>query len=225
MSAESSPILDFFSLILSPVIWVMDLIFSFYESILHSPGLSVILLSITMALVCWPFQKYGKAYEDRLREKISVIDEELAPFKAKLKGEKLFNEVERIYTKHKYHPIHSVGLSMSFIVVLPILISAIILLSQHELLIGQKFLFVPDLSKADQLLGPVNLLPIVMTGITVFDAFHRFKDDKKTRTRFLIIAAVLFALIYTLPSALVVYWTTNVTLSMFLSFKKQAAAK
>lgn len=224
MAETSSPILDFFSLIFKPIIWVMEIIFQTYTLVFHSPGIAIICLALTMGLLCWPLQKYGKSIEDHLREKMMVIDQELAPYKAKLKGEALFNETERIYKKHKYHPIQSVGLSMSFVIVLPILISAIILLSTHPLLIEQTFLFIPDLSKADHLLGRVNLLPIVMTSITVFDAFHRFKGDKKSRTRFLFIAAVLFVLIYNLPSALVVYWTINVTVSMILSRKKQLAS-
>jgi len=218
-----SPVLNFFAIIFAPIIWFMEKLLEFYTSVSSSPGLGIIALAVTMTLICWPLQRYGKTVEDKIGKKISDVDLELAPFKAKLKGEALFKETERIYKKHKYHPIQLMGMSMSFFVILPILISAIILLSSHELLVGKSFLLVSDLSQSDKLLGTLNLLPILMTGITIFDAFYRFKDDKKSRNRFLIIAFVLFALVYSLPAALIVYWTTNVTLSMLLSLRKKSA--
>jgi len=218
---ESNAFLDGLTFILTPVIWVMKFVLEFYMGFVQSPGLAVILLALTFTLISWPLQRIGKRYEDTIREKISKIDSELEPYKAKLKGEDLFNETEKIYQKHNYHPIKSIGLSMSFVIVLPILISAVILLSTYSMLEGQNFLFISDLSKPDGLLGSINILPFLMTGITVFDAFNRFRNDKKSRNRFLVIATVLFVLVYALPSALVIYWTTNVLVSLGLSLRRK----
>jgi len=215
-------VLETLSVVLSPVVWVMDLIFSLYLQLSSSPGLAVILLALTMTICTWPLQRYGKKIEDGISEKISKIDAELAPFKSSLKGEALFLQTEKIYEKYNYHPIKSAGLSMSFLIVLPILISAIILLSSHLSLVGQKFLFLPDLSKPDGILQQFNLLPIIMTGITIFDAQKRFANDPRTKTRFFIIAGVLFLLVYNLPSALLLYWTTNVFLSMIMAWRKSS---
>jgi len=106
-------------------------------------------------------------------------------------------------------------------VLLPILISAIILLGSHPILEGTPFLFVQDLSKPDGLIGPINLLPVIMTAITIIDAFIRFNTDRSSLIRFLVIAVVLFLLVYNLAAALVIYWTTNVVISGVLSLKER----
>jgi len=214
-------LLDILTSILYPIIWIMNFVFELYVGITGSTGIAIILLAITFSLLLLPIQKYGRRKEDKVREKMRLVDIELAPYKAKFKGEALFNETERIYKKLGYHPIHSFALGMSFIVILPVLISAIILLGTHPSLVGTSFLFVPDLSRPDALLNPINLLPIVMTSITILDAFIRFKGDRSALIRFLAIALVLFALVYNLAAALVIYWTTNVIISGLISITER----
>lgn len=211
--------LDVLAFILTPVISVMGFVLVSFERLTGSPGVAIVLLALTFSISVIPLQNYGRRIEDRLREKMRLIEMELAPHKAALKGEALFNQTEAIYQKHKYHPIQSVGLGMSFIVLLPILISAIILLDSHPLLEGEAFLFVPDLSRPDRLLGPLNLLPIFMTLITVVDALVRFRNDRPILIRFLITALILFLLVYNLASALVIYWTTNVAISFLTTLR------
>ncbi|NNC36546.1 MAG: hypothetical protein HKO02_03745 [Hyphomonadaceae bacterium] len=215
---------DFLSMILSPIVWAMGKILELFIQLTGSPGISVILLALFFTTILIPIQKYGRRVEERVRVKMKNVNDELAPYKGKLKGEALFNQTEQIYKKHAYHPIHSVGLGMSFVVLLPILISAILLLGSHPQLQGQSFLIVSDLSKPDSLLSPINILPVFMTGITLVEAFIRFKDDKPVLYRFIFIAVVLFALVYNLASALVIYWTTNVSLSLLLTLKERKNA-
>ena len=211
--------LEILSIVLKPIIVFMDFIFLFFLRVTNSAGFAVILLAFTSAIAVMPLQKYGRRIEDRLRVKMRLIDDELAPHKASLKGEALFNKMEEIYQKHKYHPIQSIGLGMSFIVLLPVLISAIILIGSHPALIGQEFLFVSDLSKPDRLLGPINLLPIIMTLITIIDAIVRYRNDRSILVRFLITAFVLFLLVYNLAAALVIYWTVNVAISFLVTLR------
>ena len=212
---------DFLSMILSPIVWAMGKVLEFFIHLTGSAGISVILLALFFTTILIPIQNYGRRIEERVRVKMKLVSDDLAPYKGKLKGEEMFNQTEEIYKKHNYHPIHSVGLGMSFIVLLPILISAILLLGSHPLLEGQNFLFVPDLSKPDGLLSPFNALPIFMTGITLVEAFMRFKDDKPVLWRFIFIAAVLFVLVYNLAAALVIYWTTNVSVSLLMTLRER----
>ena len=72
----------------------------------------------------------------------------------------------------------------SFFVMLPVLISAILLFT-GDVLASKAFLFISDLSQPDNLLGPINILPLVMTGITIVDAKLRFADDKPSQVLFL----------------------------------------
>jgi len=203
--------------ILFPIVWLMQWVLEFYSSLFSSTGISIILLSFTFALLLLPLRKLAARLEDRVNIKMAAANEEVKLLKRTLKGEALFLETEKIYKVHGYHPIQSILLGSSFFVMLPVLVSAILLFSGDGVLVGKSFLFIDDLSKSDSLLGPINLLPFVMSGVTVLDAKLRYKDDKKAQYRFFFIAIVLFALVYSLASGLVLYWTGSNIMSLALS--------
>jgi len=165
----------------------------------------------------FPFQRWGSRVEKRISGKIHQIDAEVRPFKKELKGEALFLETERIYKKYSYHPIYSIGLGASILVMLPVLLSAIVLFSGDGILSGERFWVISDLSKPDGLLGPVNLLPLLMFAVTSVDAKLRFKDDKRSRYRFYGISLVLLIIVYDLPAGLVLYWIASNIASLLLN--------
>jgi len=191
----------------------MSSIYGIFLQITGSPGLAILGLSTTLSILSYPLQKHGRRQEAKIREKIATIEIELAPYKGSLKGETLFKKTETIYEKYNYHPIQNMMLGMSFIMVLPILISAIIFLESHSSLNGTQFLISSDLSKPDQFLSEINLLPIVLAVITISDAALRFREDHKTFKQFLIITVLLFILVYNMSSALLIYWIANVVIS------------
>ena len=208
-------------IILNPIIWLMELILRFYESITSSIGIAILLLSVTFSLFLLPLQKSGRRIEQRVSNKMKAANIEVQALKGDLKGEKLFLATERIYKNHGYHPIQSIALGLSFFVMLPVLLSAILLLTGDAILAGKSFLVISDLSKSDKPLGIINLLPILMLAITLIDAKLRFQDDKKSQHRFFFIALVLLILVYNLPAGLVLYWTGSNMVSLILS-RKQA---
>ena len=206
----------YLEIVLSPIVWLMNWVLQFYIGITNSTGLSILLVSFTFAILLLPLRKMAQGLEQRISTKTQLVNEEVASLKQTLKGEKLFLATEKIYEKHNYHPIHSIGLGASFFVMLPVLISAIILFT-GDVLASKSFLFINDLSQPDNLLGPINLLPLIMTGITIIDAKMRFNDDKSSQYRFYIIAAVLLVLVYSLAAGLVLYWTGSNIMSLILS--------
>ena len=90
---------------------------------------------------------------------------------------------------------------------LPVLISAILLFTENSLLDGKGFVFIDNLARPDGLFGPINILPFIMSAITLVDAKLRYKEDRKSQLRFLFIAVVLLVLVYSMPAGLVLYWT------------------
>lgn len=203
--------------ILSPIVWLMRFVLEFYVSIFSSTGISIILVSFTFALFLRPLQKKAQGLEKRIGAKMKAANMEVQALKGSMKGEELFLATEKIYKQQSYHPIQSIGMGASFFVMLPVLISAILLFSGDSILTGKSLLFIDDLSKPDHLLGPVNVLPFLMSGITIIDAKLRFKDDKKAQYRFYFIAAVLLALVYNFSSGLVLYWTASNLMSLITS--------
>jgi membrane protein insertase Oxa1/YidC/SpoIIIJ len=201
---------------LSPIVWLMKLLLDFYVGIFSSTGFSILLLSFSFALLLVPLQRMALRTEQRVGSKINTVEAEVEPLKVELKGEALFLATEKVYKKHGYHPIQSIALGASFFVMLPVLVSAILLLTGDQLA-GIRFMFIKDLSMPDGLLGPVNLLPLLMSAITVVDARLRFKDDLKSQYRFFFIAFVLLILVYNLAAGLVLYWTGSNILSLVVN--------
>ena len=207
----------FLETVLSPIVWLMEFILDFYIRLSSSTGFSILLLSFTFALLLLPFQRMAQRTERRISAKMKIVDAEVQMLKGKLKGEELFLATEQIYERHGYHPIQSVGMGASFFVMLPVLVSAILLLTGSETVIDNRFLLIDDLSQPDSLLGPVNVLPLLMSAITVIDAKLRFKDDRKSQYRFFVIAFLLLIIVYNLSSGLVLYWTGSNIMSLLLS--------
>lgn len=199
--------MDILEYLLSPIIWGMDAVLRVFYTFTGSSGLSILLLSFTFALIVLPLQKKGQRIEREVNEKISIINDELKPFKSSLKGEELFLATEKVYKKHNYHPIKSIATGTSFLVMLPILISAIFLFSNNPLLANKEFLFIDNLAEPDGTFNFINVLPIIMLLVTLIDAKLRYKNNKQAQGRFLLIAIVLLILVYNMPSALVLYWT------------------
>jgi len=188
----------------------MELVFNTYISVTGSTGASVVLLSTTFSLVLWPFNGYCEAIEKGVSEKMALVGAAVADLDPALKGEPRFSATEQIYKQHDYHPISSVLLGIRFFLAIPILLSAIVLMSRSEKLVGQQFGFIGDLSQPDQLVSfsgwAVNIMPILMLGLTFVDAKVRYVDNNSARNRFYFISAVLFFLVYPLASGLILYW-------------------
>lgn len=201
---------------LAPIIYVMERTLLFFESITGSMGTSILLVSFTFALFLLPLRKIAESKEKAIAQKMQKTAKEVVLAKRTLKGEKLFNETERIYKQYNYHPIHSIGIGLGFFITLPILLAALVLFSNSPLIDNKPFLFVMDLSRPDNLLGPINILPILMSGITILDARIRYADDRSAQNRFYIVAAILFFLVYNLSSGLVLYWTASNMFSLGL---------
>jgi membrane protein insertase Oxa1/YidC/SpoIIIJ len=207
----------FLETVLSPIVWLMELILNFYVRLFSSTGVSILLVSFTFALLLLPFQRIAQRTEQRIGDKMKAVEAKVQVLKGELKGEKLFLATEQIYERSGYHPIHSVGLGASFFVMLPVLVSAILLFTGSESSTGKSFLLISDLSKPDALFGPVNVLPLIMSAITIIDAKLRFKDDKKSQYRFFFIAVLLLIIVYNLAAGLVLYWTGSNIMSLFMS--------
>jgi YidC/Oxa1 family membrane protein insertase len=203
--------------VLGPIVWVMELVLEFYVSLFSSIGVSILLLSFTFALVLRPLQTVAHRTEQRISKKMKTVGTEVRALKGKLKGEELFLATEQIYERHGYHPIQSVGLGISFFVMLPVLVSAILLFTGGEILTDKSFLFIDDLSKPDALWGLINVLPLLMFAITLIDAKLRFKNDRKSQHRFFFISVVLLVIVYNLAAGLVLYWIGSNIISLMTS--------
>lgn len=211
---------EILNLLISPLVALLNRMFLALEAHTGSSGTSVILLSVFVSLLLLPFQHWGRSIEDQIRLRTEIVTAKVDRLGKELKGEQRFRAIEQIYQQNGYHPIQSILLGMSFLVVLPVLIAALFLFTQTSLLDGKSFVFLSDLSKPDAFLGEVNILPFAMSAVTVVDANIRFRSEPRVKYQFYAIALVLLILVYSLPSGLILYWMTSNLVSLALSLKR-----
>ena len=113
---------------------------------------------------------------------------------------------------------------------IPIFIAVFDMLGESIMLKGQGFLWINDLSRPDQWMnlpfvipyfgGTFNLLPLLMTLITVLSALN-FQDKhlqgdllKQQQIKLYLMALAFFILFYTFPAGMVLYWTASNSLQL-----------
>ncbi|MBE8158112.1 MAG: YidC/Oxa1 family membrane protein insertase [Betaproteobacteria bacterium] len=208
-----------FGVLLWPLIAPMKALFLFYAAAANSFGWAVVLLGATMAVLSEPLRWLGRKTESRLAEKISVIKKQTAALDKNLTGEKRFWLMEKIYKKNRFHPIHNMLAGASFIFQLPFLIAAFLMLAGGVFPAESVFGFIKDLSLPDGALGEgFNILPALVLALSLAEAQFFYAKNPDAKRKFMLIPAVIFLLIYNLPSGLVLYWAALSATAAIISF-------
>ena len=208
--------MDTFAIILYPIVEVMKKLLQFYHSFFNSWGVAILFLSISTSVLMLPLQRIGKRIEKKIETRSQLVNAEIKKIDKALKGEKRFNEIERIYESQRYHPIQQLASAASIIMILPMLIAAVILFQQFPPLAGSSTFLFQDLSRPDGLLFGLNLLPVILFGVTLIDANSRFRESKPGFYKFVLLSIVLVALVYNLPAALLIFWIGNNVVSLLV---------
>ena len=196
--------------VLSPLLALMRALYQFFAAASSSAGVGVALLAATMAALCAPLQRYGATVERRVAARRATVALEERALPANLRGEARFNETEKIYQKHGYHPAQQMLGGAQFLFQLPFLLAAFLLFAQ-ERAAGGGFAFVKDLARPDAALQiggfAINALPLCLLALCFVSAAALYgKGQGGERRRFLALSAVLVVLVYPLPAALLLYW-------------------
>lgn len=211
-------------LIFQPIVWVMSAVLELYIATTGSTGISILLLGITLSAILAPLRLYFERKEKGVSAHIAEVKADIAQIDQTLKGEDRFNEIEKVYQAHGYHPIQNLKLIGSFAIMIPTLVSAIFLFADGNYVAGIAFGVIENLADPDGLLGVINVLPFLMLFVTFIDSFVVFRDDRAALFRFLLISGFIFLLVYGLSAALLLYWIGSnlFSLSLRLVMKKRA---
>ncbi len=114
---------------------------------------------------------------------------------------------------------------LGIVLLIPVFIGAFNMLAENIHLLNTSFLWMSDLSRPDSLFlmpfrlpffgAEFNLLPFLMTGLSVIASMlHQAPTQnpqlrKKHVVNMILMAVLFFALFYTFPAGMVLYWTTN----------------
>lgn len=172
------------------------------------------MLSTIVRFAATPVSRRARMAEQREQAVQAKMSLAIAEIKSSHKGRERFEAIEALYEKHGYHPIHSMASLLPLLLQIPILLAALLLLTSHEQIRGQSFIFLRDLGAPDRLLsldgvGAVNLLPLLLTLIAITEAVFKQGATAGSRAKFFVVSAVIALLIYPLPSGVCLYWLTS----------------
>ena len=192
---------------------------------LHSLGwgVTIILLSLLFRIFILP----ANVLLTRTQRNVSHIQARLAPeletIKANFSGEEAHNKFMAAHKAQGVTPFYNLKPLLLTLAPIPFLIAIFNVLGEFDKIVGHSFMWISDLAYPDAvfdfgvhipLLGnSINLLPILMTLLTVFAALlHQnkivsAKELRKQKLNLYFMALGFLLLFYPFPSAMVLYWT------------------
>jgi YidC/Oxa1 family membrane protein insertase len=208
-----------YTLIIYPLIQVIELSFMMFNDVFKKPGISVIGVSLAVSLLCLPLYIIAERWQQVERDLEKSMQHGVDRIKQTFKGDEQYMMLSTFYRQHQYHPMMALRSSFGLLIQIPFFIAAYIFLSHLPALQGKGFLFIHDMGKPDELFHignfPVNVLPIAMTMINIVaGAIYTRGFRAKEKIQIYGMALVFLAILYTSPAGLVLYWTMNNVFSL-----------
>ena len=236
----------FMNIVMEPVrkllLWALNLLYGVF----HNYGVAIVLLTVIVRIIFWPLTHKStekmRANQEKMQElqpKIKVLQE-----KYKTNPQKLQHEQMKLYQEHGFNPLGMMGGCLPMFLQMPVLFALYSVLRNAIELRYEGFLWISDLSMPENLLaghipvvGALNILPLIMVVSTIFQqkmstptsvaATPEQQQQQKMMMYMMPIMMLFF--FYTMPSGLVLYWTTS-NISMIVqtatrNLRKKKAAK
>ena len=203
------------SFIITPLKAIFELLYSFSLSVTHGYGSALLILSLITSLLIYPLGTWINKYVNYEKKIQAILNPQIISINNKYKGKEKNSALSRLYKRYSYNPFYSMRLSFNILIQLPLLFGAYCFLESYTKLEKVSFLFIKDLASADGLLFGLNLLPFVMTIVNVSVAFLTPGSSKKDKIQATVIAFFFLVILYSAPSALLIYWTCNNVISFF----------
>lgn len=206
--------------IVSPFAKIIEVIFLGILTFINNYGVALILLSVIVNILLYPFYKFAEKIEKKEKDVQKRMKPKLDEFKSVYKGYELYLYTNNVYRLNEYHPAYALRGLVSLMIQIPFFMGAYAFLSAFSGFEGATFLFLTDLSKPDALLTlgslSINILPFIMTAINLWAGYIYSKDGETTEKITIIVIAIFFLVIlYSSPSSLLLYWTCNNVFSLF----------
>ena len=180
-------------------------------------GFSLILLSLFTFLILLPFNRKAQQIQHKERKIQEILSPQIEDIKHTYAGQEQYEKLRRLYHRYAYHPFYAVRSVVSILFQLPFLATAYYMLTGLSEIQGVPWGLITNLGVPDHLLGGINLLPFIMTLVTVFYAFVLPEISKKERIQAAGIGILFLFLLYSAPSALLIFWTSNLFWSLLYS--------
>ena len=208
-----------YTLIISPLQLLFEVVFTIANRVIGNEGLTIIFLSLAVNLLVLPLYKRADELQAEERDIQAKMAPRIKQIKTAFKGDERFFMLQEYYRLNHYKPVYALKSSVSLLLQIPFFIAAYNLLSGMECLQGMSFGFIKDLGSEDAMFSigsfPVNVLPILMTLINIVSGIIYTKGHPlKAKIQVYGLAAVFLVLLYHSPSGLVFYWLLNNVFSL-----------
>ena len=182
-------------------------------------GVSIVILSVGINLVCLPMYNMAEKLQEKERDVQAGMKSMIDRIKAVFKGDEQYMILSASYREKGYRPVYALRAMFPLFIQIPFFMAAYSILSSLPALRFASFLCFNDLSLPDGLLHigaiQINIMPIVMTAVNIAASAVYTKDLAiKDKAQLYVIAFIFLALLYNSPSGLVLYWTLNNVFSL-----------
>ena len=198
----------------SPLIKIYKELYVFAYGITGDYGCSLIVLSLFTFIVLYPFNKRAQEIQNKEHKIQSVLSPQIDEIKKQYSGREQYEQLQWLYQRYGYHPLYAIRSALGFVLQIPFLTAAYYMLSGLSEIRGVSWGFIPDLGSPDHLLCGINLLPFIMTLVTVVYAVVMPGIHKKEQLQTVFIGFFFLILLYSAPSALLIFWTCNLLWSL-----------
>jgi membrane protein insertase Oxa1/YidC/SpoIIIJ len=200
--------LEFLSnVFVQPLMAIYDFVFRSFSGWIDV-GPCIILFSVTLNLALIPLYSQMERRSQQARAKRALVQRDVARMKRHFRGRERYYYVRAVYRQYGYRPISELLGSADLFVQIIVFITVYHYLSGLAELHGASFGPIADLGKPDRLLGPINLLPLLMTVFNIASVFS-YVEDRGKRLQAVGLAVLFLILLYSSASGLVIYWTMN----------------
>lgn len=199
----------FYNFVINPIVLLYKWLYLSLFGLTGSYGISLLLMSVITFLVTSPFMRWAGSIQMNEKHIQDILKPQIEIIKSQSQGAQQHRRISTLYKSYAYHPAMAVRSVAGLAVQIPFLIAAYYMLSELPDIKGQSFLIINDLSKPDGLIGSINVLPILMTVINLMSACTTAAFARKDKLQAALIAFIFLLLLYTAPSALLIFWTCN----------------
>lgn len=203
----------FETLLLQPVLTIFKNVFAFWKDVTPTLGLALVAFSLTINFLLAPIYREMERSEAVQAKRSVKIRSEVDRMRKHFKGRERYFYIQTIYRHHKYSPARAIVGSGSLLLQIAVFYSAYRFLQNQRQFAGAAFGSISSLGAPDGLLWGINLLPFLMTAANVASAFL-YSNERRQRLQATALAGIFLVLLYSSPSALLVYWTTNNLVSL-----------
>lgn len=195
-------------------------LFEVIQVFVKNLGIALLSLSFVTVGLMVPLEKCVRPLVQREKLIEGILEPQIRRIKERFLGAEQHAALKRLYARYRYNPILSVYSTLGVLVQLPFLLGAYWMLTDYSAIKGVPFGPIADLSAPDGLIAGINLLPLLMTAINLMTIVVS-RLEKRDAIQALVVALLFLVLLYTAPSALLVYWTMNNVLHLFRAFLKK----